>query len=137
VFPESPCDPHNGLGFGKIKTGGAMVKLAVCLLFVLVPNFSFATDLVYISRDASVIRREKLVDIRVMNGKQPTVEMHAGLLGCAIVTKTIEEAYKVQEQALSGKLAEIQCFGDYTSPNGKDSIYLATDSYSVGALMPN
>lgn len=104
--------------------------LALALLF---SSSSFATELVYISRDGTLYRHEKIGRIDVLHDKAPTVGIYAGRMACSIEMSSVEEAYKLQEQVIAKKVDMVQCFGDQiTSPNGKDSLYLSTSRYSVG-----
>jgi hypothetical protein len=95
----------------------------------------WASELSFVEKDGTIARNEAVLSTVISNEGPIQISIHGKTTSCVVRTKTIEEAYAIQDRLVDDKTSWLQCFGKaakrVTEP---DSIVVETERYALGRL---
>ena len=95
----------------------------------------WASELSFVEKDGTIARNESVLSTVISNEGPIQISIHGKTTSCVVRTKTIEEAYAIQDRLVDDKTSWLQCFGKaskrVTEP---DSIVVETERYALGRL---
>lgn len=107
-------------------------NIGVVVVSLFIFQQAWSANLYYIDKEATFSKDEKIESILIHNNPSPSISVHSKNMSCNVLTKTIEEAYKIRGSLTQDSNSWLQCYGVHITPNGPDSVYLETNRYSLG-----